>query len=193
MTLRKDLDRLLGGISGEHGFVSLESLKGCMTEQKVREHIDSIGILINSSLLEAVFKRPRLYAILVLIGCEKAVAALIADIEDDTFFFTAKDVPSDVGDSDQRAEFFKLQSRLPPMLTCKDPPQEFPDSFRPPFSFIDRRSQSGAYGIVHQVKIATGHLKNHSPVSCWDIKSRKGRLFQCSLTNNRMIFLLGNV
>lgn len=182
MNLRKDLEGLLGGISGEYGFVSLESLKECMIEQNVKEHIDSVGIPIDYRLLEAVFTRPRLFAILVLIGCEKAVAALIADIEDDTFFFFEEDVPSDVGDSDQRAEFFKLQSRLPPMLTCKDPPQEFPDSFRPPFSFIERRSRSGNYGIVHQVKIATGHLTKHSPVSCWDIKSRKGRLFQCLLT-----------
>ena len=113
MNLRKDLDRLLRGMSGEHGFVSLESLKGCMIEQKVKAHIDSIGIPIDSGLLEAVFKRPRLFAILVLIGREKAVAALIADVEDDTFFFAEEDVPSDVGDSDQRAEFFKLQSRLP--------------------------------------------------------------------------------
>ena len=181
MDLRKDLDGLLGGISGKHGFVSLESLKGCMIKQKVKKHIDSIGIPIK--LLEDVFKRPRLFAILVLIGCEKAVVALIADIEDDTFFFfTEEDVPSSVGDSDQRAEFFKLQSRLPPMLTCKDPPQEFPDSFRPPFSFIAHHSENGTYGIVRQVRIATGHLIDPSPVSCWDIKSRKGRSFQSSLT-----------
>ena len=177
MNLREDLNRLLGAKSREHNFVSLESLKGCMTEQKVKEHIGSIGIPVNRSLLEeVVFKRPRLFAILVLIGREKAVVALIADIEDDTFFFfTEEDVPSGVGDSEQRAKFLKLQSRLPPMLTCKDPPQEFPDSFRPPFSFIERRSRNGTYGVVQKVKIAAGHLTEHSSVSCWDIKSRKGK------------------
>ena len=180
MDLRKDLDSLLGGISGKHGFVSLESLKRCMIKQKVKKHIDSIGIPIK--LLEDVFKRPRLFAILVLIGCEKAVVALVADIEDDTFFFFTEDVPSSVGDSDQRAEFFKLQSRLPPMLTCKDPPQEFPDTFRPPFSSIAHHSENGTYGIVRQVKIAEGHMIDASPVSCWDIKLGKGRSIQSLLT-----------
>ena len=147
MDLRKDLDGLLSGISGKDGFVSLESLKGCMVKYKVKKHFDSIGI--PTKLQEDVFKRPRLFAILVLIGCEKAVVALIADIKDDTFFFfTEEDVPLSVGDSDQRAEFFKLQSRLPPMLTCKDPPQELPDSFRPPFSSIAHHSEHGTYGVV---------------------------------------------
>ena len=177
MDLRKDLDGLLGSISGKHGFVSLESLKGCMIKQKVKEHIDSIGIPIK--LLEDVLKRPRLFAILVLIGCEKAVVALVAEIEDDTFFFfTEEDVPSSVGDSDQRAEFFKLQSRLPPMMNCKEPPQEFPDSFRHPCRSIAHHSVIGTYGVVRQVKIATGHLIDSSPVSCWDIKSRRRRSFQ---------------
>ena len=191
--LRGDLHRLLDRL-GEHDFVSLASLKACMIEQKVKEHIDSLGIDISRTQLEAVLKKPRLFAILVLIGCEKAVVALIDDIEDDTFFFfTNTDVPPGIGDPDQRAQFFELQTRIPPILTSKDPPQAFPDSFRPPFTFVDRHPQIGSFSVVRKVKIATGHLSQHSPVSCWVIKSRKRGLSQALLTENRMICLLGNV
>ena len=170
MGLRQDIRSLISGISEKSGFVSLESLEECMTEQKVKEHVSSIDIPISPGGLEAIFSRPRLFAILVLLGCEKAMVPLIADIEDDTFFyFTEEDVPSKIGDSEQRAEFYKLQSHIAPKLSCKNPPQEFPGSFRPPFN-KSKKGPSGSYGIVHKVNVAGGHLAEYSSVSCQYIK-----------------------
>lgn len=171
MGLRKDLRSLLDGITRKPGFVSLDSLKECMTEQKIKEHISSFSVHVGPEELKVIFTRPRLFAILVLLERETAVIALLADIQNDMFFFhTKKDVPPMVGESNHRAKFFELQSQFPPMLSCKDPPQEFPDSFRPPFLDESERGPSGSYGIVHRVKIAAGHLAGHSSVSRQYIK-----------------------
>ena len=171
MGLRQDIRSLLSGISRKPGFVSLESLEECMTEQKVKEHVSSIGIPISPGVLEAIFSRPRLFAILVLLENEKAMVPLIADIEDDTFFYlTGKEIPSKIGDIDQRMDFLRLQSQIPPKLSCKDPPQEFPEYFRPPFIYESEKGPSGSYGIVRKVKVAGGHLAGYSSVSCQYIK-----------------------
>ena len=170
MGLQQDIRSLLSHASEKPGFVSLESLEGCLTEQKVKDHINSINISISPEELKAIFTMPRLFAILVLLGSEKATVALMEEIEDDTFFYCAEEVPSKVGDNDQRAQFSELQSQFPPMLSCRDPPQEFPDSFRPPFTDELQKGPSGSYGIVRKVKIAGGHLPGHSSVSCQYIK-----------------------
>ena len=171
MGLQQDLRSLLSDSSEKPGFVSLESLEGCLTEQMVTEHISSINMSISPEELKAIFTMPRLFAILVLLGSEKATVALMEDIEDDTFFYCAEEeVPPKVGDSDQRAQFFRLQSQFPPVLSCKDPPQEFPDSFRPPFTDELQKGPSGTYGIVRKVKLAGGHLSGYSSVSCQYIK-----------------------
>lgn len=171
MGLGQDIRNLLSDSSEKPGFVSLESLERCLTEQKIKEHINSINIPISPQELKAIIRMPRLFAILVLRGREKATMALIEEIEDDTFFYYAEEeVPSKVGNSDQRALFFQAQSRFPPMLSCKDPPQEFPHSFLPPFTDELQKGPSGSYGIVHKVKFAGGHLPGYSSVSCQCIK-----------------------
>ena len=158
-----DLRSALSSLPKEDGFVSLKSLKECMTEKKIKDHISANSIPVNP---EVIFTRLRLFAILVLLECENHVNSLLADIEDETFFFyTKEDIPWKPGESDRRAEFFELQSQFPPMLTRKFPPQSFPPSFRPPFIVVSENGPAGSFGIVRRVRIAEGHLPDHSQVS----------------------------
>ena len=166
----KDLPILLSEIPKTHGFVSLASLRECMTEQAIKDHMEKGGQALE---FQFVLTRPRLFAILVLSGHSNITNALRVDDEDDFFFSSVKEVPSKLWIPDpgagqmkkERAEFFKLQSQFPPILTCKYPPQEFPASFRPPFFSESGKDFSGTFGIVRQVRVAEGHLPGYSSVS----------------------------
>lgn len=53
----------------------------------------------------------------------RALCALLADIQNDMFFFhTKEDVPPTVGDSSNQAELISFNPNCPFMLSCKDPP-----------------------------------------------------------------------
>ena len=171
MSLRKDLRSLLDGIIKNPGFVSLDSLKECIIEQKIEEHISSFSVHISPEELKIIFIRPRLFAILVLLEREKTIIALLADIQNNMFFFHIKeDVPPTIEDSNHQAKFFELQSQFPLMLLYKDPPQEFSDFFRSLFLDEAKIGPAGSYDIIHRVKIAIEHLAGHSSVSRQYIK-----------------------
>ena len=165
-----DLHTLLSEIPKTNGFVSLASLEECMTESANKDYMEKNGGTLD---FQYVSTRPRLFAILVLSGHSNITNALRAHAEDDFFFSSVNEVPSRFWDhrpragqmKKERAEFFKLQSQFPPILTCKYPPQEFPASFRPPFISESDKDFSGTFGIVRQVKVAEGHLPGYGSVS----------------------------
>ena len=158
-----DLRSALSRLTKEHSFISLKSLEECMTKERIKDHMSSCGV---SDDPEVIFARRRLFAILILLECEKDVNALLVGIKDDNFFyFTEKEIPWKPDDSDLRAKFFELQSQFPPVLTCTYPPQKFPSSFRPPITEVSDTGPSGSFGVVRRVKIARRHLPGHRSVS----------------------------
>ena len=151
---------------GENGknFISLEDLHGLITEQRVEEHLRS-NKRLDRRFREIIPIRPRLFAILVLLEREENLNAILEHIPDDSFVYSnEEDVPQEIGNRDQRADFFDRQSHFPPPLTRDFPPRIFPATFRPPL--VDRADEirHGAYGIVRRVKVAKGHLPEHHPV-----------------------------
>lgn len=155
---------------GENGknFISLEDLHGLITEQRVEEHLRSNSRLHRSiqDIIREFFPiRPRLFAILVLLKREEILDEILEHIPDDSFVYSyEKDVPQEIGNRDQRADFFARQSHFPPPLTRDFPPRIFPATFRPPWVERADEFRHGAYGIVRKVKVAKRHLPEYHPV-----------------------------
>ena len=158
----------------EGKFVSLDFLKDLITEERVEKDPRFSG-RFDRNLLETITNRPRLFAILVVLKREEDLKAVFEHFgDDDTFFYSTEgDVPEEIGDRRQGADFFKQQAHFPPPLTRDFPPRKVSATFRPPFTERDDETRHGAYGIVRRVKLARGHLLEHEPVRLRPLNRRE--------------------
>ena len=155
-----ELKKLLKDELDTRKFITIEKLEHFITPDAVEQSLH-VKNPIQPGLADArkiASCAPKLFAILILLGEEDAIAEYLAQgFCDKDFPIWDKSLIPDVGRVETKHELFDKQWYVPIVLQ-QNQHLDLPLEFIPPIVHAENHIRHGSFGFVQKVHIAKGHL-----------------------------------